>query len=179
MTVSLPWAEPIDTARLRLTPMNIADVEELFEVLDDVRLHRFTGGRPDTLAELQRRVEGWSTQRSPDGEHAWCNWVIRLDDDIIGTVQTTVRARTPRDEPAASLGWVVGSDHQGCGYATEAALGLAGWLLGLGIQPLEATIYPGHEASEKVARAVGLRATDEVVDGEIVWRSVESAPEAG
>ncbi len=179
MAIPLPWAEPIETARLRLTPMAVADVEALFEVLDDVRLHRFVGGRPDTLEELRSRVEGWSGQRSPDGEQAWCNWVVRLDDDIIGTVQATVCARTPGESPTASLAWVVGCDHQGCGYATEAALGLAGWLDGLGIHLLEAAIYPGHEASEKVARAVGLRATDEVVDGEIVWRSVESAPDAG
>ncbi len=35
---------------------------------------------------------------------------------------------------------------------------------------LTACIRPGHSASAAVARAVGLAETDELLDGEVVWR---------
>jgi RimJ/RimL family protein N-acetyltransferase len=179
-TDTLPWCEPIETARLRLSPMSIEDADELFAVLDDARLHRFTGGRPDTRDEATARLRAWSTERSPDGNEAWCNWVVRtIDAAVVGTVQATIWRSRPGEGMHASLAWVVGWDHQGQGYASEAARGLAGWLRELGVQALEASIHPGHEASQGVARAIGLRPTSEVVDGEVVWRSVEPASDAG
>jgi RimJ/RimL family protein N-acetyltransferase len=177
---TLPWTERIGTARLRLSPMSVEDADELFAVLNDARLHRFIGGRPDTRDEATARLRAWSTQRSPDGEQAWCNWVVRtIDAAVVGTVQATISRQGSGQEMRASLAWVVGWDHQGQGYASEAARGLAGWLRGLGVRALEASIHPGHEASQGVARAIGLRPTSEVVDGEVVWRSVEPTSDAG
>jgi RimJ/RimL family protein N-acetyltransferase len=33
-----------------------------------------------------------------------------------------------------------------------------------------AYVHPGHAASQAVARRAGLSPTDEIVDGEVVWR---------
>lgn len=180
MDASLPWAESIDTPRLLLVPMTLDDADALFVLLDDERLHRFIGGHPDSLDTTRARLAAWSSQRSPDGEQAWCNWVIRTHEGaLIGTVQATIWRPLDGEALHASLAWVVGSDHQGRGYASEAAQGLVGWLRSLGARTLEAAIHPGHEASEGVARAIGLRPTTDVVGGEIVWRSVEPVPDAG
>jgi RimJ/RimL family protein N-acetyltransferase len=177
---TLPRCEPIETGRLRLSPMSVEDADDLFAILDDIRLHRFIGGRPDTRDELTARLQGWSTQRSPDGNEAWCNWVVRtIDATVIGTVQATVWRPRSGADMHASLAWVVGWDHQGQGYASEAARGLAGWLRGLGVRALEASIHSGHEASQGVARTIGLQPTSEVIDGELVWRSVELTSDAG
>ncbi|MFC4866872.1 GNAT family N-acetyltransferase [Streptomonospora arabica] len=77
--------------------------------------------------------------------------------------------RRPRLE--AELAWMVGTDHQGLGYAREGALAMARWLATPGVVRLTAHIRPGHRASEGVARSLGLAATDAVSDGETVWAS--------
>ncbi|MGZ8598060.1 MAG: GNAT family N-acetyltransferase [Actinomycetota bacterium] len=66
----LPRADGIVTERLRLTPLVPDDADAVFPVLDDERMHAFTGGRPDTIEELRARLAGWATERSPDGQEA-------------------------------------------------------------------------------------------------------------
>jgi RimJ/RimL family protein N-acetyltransferase len=173
---SMPFAEPIETSRLVLSPIVPGDADGLVVVLGDRRLHSFTGGVPDTLPELRARFAGWSSQRSPDGTKAWLNWAMRTNDGrAIGTVQATVMP-----EGSAEVAWVVGVDHQGQGFASEAARALVTWLGGKGVIRVAAHVHPDHAASAGVARAAGFEPTDELVDGEVVWRrEVAGAPDAG
>jgi RimJ/RimL family protein N-acetyltransferase len=69
----LPRAGDIETERLGMRTLRPDDVEALFPVLDDERLHTFTGSAPDTLEKLRARLEAWSGERSPDGAQAWLN----------------------------------------------------------------------------------------------------------
>lgn len=48
-------AAMIATERLRLKALRIGDFEEMADVLGDVRLHEFMGGRPLTREELRDR----------------------------------------------------------------------------------------------------------------------------
>ena len=165
----LPRADEIVTDRLRLTPLSPADADALFPVLDDERLHAFTGGRPDMLEELRARLNAWSSERSPDGQQAWLNWLVRSSDGrILGATQATVE-RGPHGL-VAILAWTTATAEQGRGVASAAAAAMAGWLVGSGVGRLEAHIHPAHLASAAVARKVGLAPTDEQVDGETVWR---------
>jgi RimJ/RimL family protein N-acetyltransferase len=154
----------VTTQRLWLEPLVAAHLDALFAVLDDSALHRFIGGEPRTEPELASWIETVNAA-APDGER-WLNWVVRrrADDGVIGTVQATVVG----DE--ASIAWVVGARFQGHGYAKEAAAGMASWLVGAGVTRLRAAIHPNHVASQAVARWVGLEPTDEIDDGEVVWR---------
>ncbi len=65
---------------------------------------------------------------------------------------------------------MIGSAWQGQGLATEAARGLVGWLLAQGLEEVVANVHPDHHASAAVAAHAGLAPTDEIVDGERVWR---------
>jgi RimJ/RimL family protein N-acetyltransferase len=155
----------VETERLRLEPLSSDHVDALFPVLDDPALHGFIGGEPITALELAGWIERVGTQAPPD--ERWLNWVVcrRSDGEVVGTVQATVIG----DE--ASIAWVVGTAFQGNGYAKEAATGVAGWLTSaVGVSRLRAAIHPDHAASQAVARSIGLAPTDEIVDGEIVWR---------
>lgn len=176
----LPRADEIVTDRLRLTPLSPAYADALFPVLDDERLHAFTGGRPDTLEETRARLSAWSSERSPDGRQAWLNWLVRSTDDgrVLGTTQATVE-RAPHGLVAV-LAWTTATAEQGRGVARAAATAMAYWLVGSGVGRMEAHIHPEHPASAAVARHVGLAPTGEQVDGETVWRrSVERAAGAG
>jgi RimJ/RimL family protein N-acetyltransferase len=140
----------------------------LAALLDDPALHRFIGGRPQTLPEVTARLGRQVAGASPDGRQGWLNWVMRVrtaDRATVGTVQATLTG------PEAELAWVVGTAHQGRGYASEAATAVRDWLRTQGIDEVTAHIHPDHPASAGVARRLGLVPTAARQDGEVRWAS--------
>jgi RimJ/RimL family protein N-acetyltransferase len=157
----------LETERLHLEPLREADADELFPLLVDQQLHTFTGGRPATREELVSRFRKLETRRSPDGSEEWLNWVVRHreTDAAVGTVQATIIG------DRALVAWVIATRCQGRGFATEGATALVSWLSAdTSIATVSAHIASGHLASERVAERAGLALTDEMVDGERVWR---------
>jgi len=166
------------TSRLRLDPLRVEDAEAMTGVLADPALYRFTGGEPPSVDGLRRRYAAQVAGSSPDGTERWLNWIVRLapDDDgpgaaaepapAIGFVQATVID----DGHSADIAWVIGIGWQGQGYAAEAAAALVGWLREGGLAEITAHVHPDHLASARVAARAGLLATDDVEDGERVWR---------
>lgn len=176
----LPRADDIDTDRVRLRPMRPDDSGALFRVLDDATLHSFMGGVPDKIDELRSRLEVWVAERSVDGREAWLNWVVRAADDgrVLGATQATVEQG--RDGLHAVVAWTVGSAYQRRGFASEAARAMVSWLAEQGASRIDAHIHPEHGASAGVARNAGLTPTDDMVDGEVVWRlRAPSSADAG
>ena len=160
-------APALDTSRLTLRPLRPEDAADLHAVLDDPALHVVIGGEPPTAAEWAARVDRWQRGTSPDGAQRWLNWVVRGADDgvALGHLQATVVASGD-----AEVAWVVGTEHQGRGYATEAARAVCEWLLADGAGVLSASIRPGHTPSERVAAACGMTDTGELDDeGESRW----------
>ena len=161
-------AVTIETGRLVLTPLVAADADVMVDVLADERMHEFTGGRPLSLEGLRLRYEGLEGGRSPDGNEAWLNWIVRRDDDgrPVGVVQATVAS----DQSSADVAWEIGVAEQGNGFASEAASAVVEWLFGHGVTTVQAFVHPAHAASAIVAARAGLIATDQSVDGEVLWR---------
>ena len=157
----------IRTARLDLVPLAVSDADEMTDVLGDERLYAFVGGHPPTRAQLRARYARLVVGRSPDGAQQWRNWIARLRDGrAVGTVQATVTAAGR----AAEISWVIGVAWQGQGLASEAAQGLVAWLASRGVRTITAHVHPDHRASATVAARAGLAPTDEMHDGEQVWR---------
>jgi RimJ/RimL family protein N-acetyltransferase len=160
----------ISTSRLELVPLTGCDAEDLFPVLDDASLGRFTGEAPPAdLDALRARFVGWEARRSPEGGELWLNWTLRRRDDrqAIGCVQATVGDRD------AVIAWTVGTSMQRQGFATEAAGALLTWLRGaIGVTQVVASIHPDNIASQIVAERIGLRPTNRRHDGEVAWESV-------
>jgi RimJ/RimL family protein N-acetyltransferase len=156
--------EAISSARLELTPLRVDDADAMAEVLADEGLYEYTGGEPATVEELRGR---YARQVAGSGrpDETWLNWVVRVGGEPVGYVQATAHP----DAGIAWVAWVIGTPWQGNGYATEAAAAVVGWLRARGLAAT-AAIAPGHLASERVAAAAGLTATDELLDGERVWR---------
>ena len=155
------------SARLRLVPLAVGDAPEMVGVPADPALYAFTGGEPPTLVTLEARYLA-QVAGSPDDDEQWHNWIVRtLDtDEAIGYVQATVTGRGQ----AADVAWVTGSAWQGRGYAAEAARAMVAWLREAGVAVVTAHVHPDHAASASVARKAGFTLTDEVEDGERVWR---------
>lgn len=168
---SWPTAEVIKTARLTLEPLQVEHAVEMAPLLDDEQLHQYIGGHPATPEELHGRYARQTVGRSTDGTQGWLNWVARHRETgaVVGTVQATLQNEA--EARAAEIAWVVARPHQRRGYASEAAEGMVLWLRQHGVDILVAHIHPEHPASIGVATYVGLRATDEIVDGEVRWSS--------
>ncbi len=163
----------IETPRLRLVPLTRADAADLFAVLNDPGLHRYTGGEPLDQPALAERYSRLERGASDDGSEVWANWVVRLREPgtAIGVTQATIRS------DAADVAWVIGQSWQGAGYASEAAEAMAAWLRGAGVRVLRAHIHPDHEASARVAERAGLRSTGATdSDGEVIWESPYGLP---
>lgn len=50
-----PVAQPLDTTRLHLEPLNVAHAREMSYVLADTSLYQYIGGTPPTLQQLMER----------------------------------------------------------------------------------------------------------------------------
>jgi RimJ/RimL family protein N-acetyltransferase len=152
--------------RLELSPLKASDADAMYPVLHDTRLHGYTGGEPLGLAQLRDRYKMLEAQVSPDGLEAWLNWILRLrhNGTTIGTVQASISERR------ASLAWVVGVAWQRQGLASEAVREVVRWLVEKGQRSFTANIHPENVASQIVARRAGLVLTEEMADGENVWR---------
>ncbi|WP_152596828.1 GNAT family N-acetyltransferase [Bifidobacterium psychraerophilum] len=85
-----PAAQPLDTTRLFLKPLSVADAQEMSHVLGDTSLYRHIGGTPPTLQQLTERYTRQSLGHSPDGEQGWLNWIVRRQDTdrAVGFVQS-------------------------------------------------------------------------------------------
>ncbi|WP_026909462.1 GNAT family N-acetyltransferase [Patulibacter minatonensis] len=149
-----------------LEPLGIAHARPLAAALSDLSLHRFIGGAPLSPIEMEDRVRRLEAGRSPDGSEDWCNWAVRCQGAVVGTVQATVDG-----DGSAAVAWVVAADRQGRGYAREAAALMVGELRRRGVVRLHALIHPQNIASGAVARSVGLRPGPELIDGEVRWTS--------
>lgn len=156
------------TERLVLEPLQLEHAGEMVDVLADPALYEFTGGSPPSLAELMERYRLQAVGRSPDRSEEWRSWIVRSAEDgrAIGFVQATIV------DGRADVAWLIGVAWQGQGFATEAVHALVGWLeTREDVGVITAHIGPGHRASAVVASRAGLSPTDEIEDGEIVWRN--------
>jgi RimJ/RimL family protein N-acetyltransferase len=168
----MPQTTPrIRTDRLELVPLAPSDAKEMVGVLADPSLYTFIGGGPPALGALAVQYDTW-TAGSPKAGETWHNWVIRLRDGGIaaGHLQATVIDADSIAPANATIAWIVGTPWQGRGYATEAAKAVVAWLEVGGLEVITAHVHPHNVASARVAERAGLTATDELVDGEIVWR---------
>jgi RimJ/RimL family protein N-acetyltransferase len=154
---------------LILEPLRVSDASEVAAALDDVELHRFIGGQPDSVDQLRSKFELQVVGHSPDGSQGWLNWVVRdaASRRVVGTVQATL-SRHP-EGVAADVAWTVATPWQGQGRAKEAAGAMVTWLWAHGVTEVVAHIHPEHSASIGVARSLGLSPTEEFVDGERRW----------
>lgn len=154
------------TARLNQVPMSSAHAGIMFPILSDQKLYKFTGGSPPASEEsLAGIYASRESRRSPDGHELWLNWLIWQTErgEAVGYTQATVHSTH------AFVAWVVGTQHQGLGYASEAATALVKWLEVLGVAEIRACVNPANTASQQVAQNAGLRETSGFIDGEQVW----------
>jgi ribosomal-protein-alanine N-acetyltransferase len=177
----LPWhpspmpADPdglrIETARLTLIALPL-DAARALIAGDRDRAARILGaaipeGWPDEalVGILPRDCERLAQEPEPTGFGIWV--VIRTEP---GIVVGSSGFHGPPDRGEIELGYGIHPDHRNAGYATEAAIALAGWALGHeGVTHVIAECDEDNAASIRVLEKAGLR-REHVRAGTIRWK---------
>ncbi len=148
--------EVLETQRLILRPFIRDDAERLTELLQDPEIHRWTSSIPFPYT-LDHAHEFILMRGSEDSSPDSFVWAIteREDGAIIGAMG--LHDVMP-DRGRAELGYWLGEEYRGLGYATEAARRVLSWCFEVGqIHRVQATYLPGNLASAGVMRNIGMR----------------------
>lgn len=139
----------LETARLRLRPLTLADVDLWVALHADERVNRYTGSytRQAALDRLAGIEMQWSTRG-----HGLFAVELKESGEFLG--RGGLFYWQPFDEVEA--GWTLRPEAWGHGYATEAARAFLDW----GFETLDvpyviAMIRPGNTPSVKVAERLG------------------------
>jgi len=150
----------IETERLLLRLPRAEDAPDLAVAYADPEVVRYIGdGTTPTLAEVEEAIPEWLER--------WERWGVgfyslerREDGRVLG------RAGFARWDPETweiggsetEIGWLLGQEHWGHGYTTEAALALRDWALReRGLTRLISLIQHGNVRSVRVAEKLGER----------------------
>jgi RimJ/RimL family protein N-acetyltransferase len=163
----------LETERLTLREIRPEDFEPYAAMLADAEVARFLrGGKPmsrrDAWRALASNIGQWSLR-------GYGPWAVERKSD--GAFIGRVGLIHPDPWPGLEVGWTLGQEYWGRGYATEAArVSLNYAFLTLPVDEVIATIHPGNIASQKVAAKLGERCryrTDIVAAGQVytcdVW----------
>ena len=166
----------LETERLLLRAPVSDDAEALAPMYADPEVMRYVGdGRPLTRAETERSVKRMIQRWEADGFGLFTA-VRKEDRAVIGRVgllvwnadtwEPTTRAESDDGRTEVEVGYTLGREYWGRGYATEAAGAVRDYALRkLGADRLIALIIHGNTASENVARKLGLRYERDVMLG--------------
>jgi len=120
------------------------------------QLSRYQSFEPGSLGDVEDFIRGLASIAF-DTPGAWFQFAIRMQSSgvLIGDLGVHVMADDPRQ---VEIGCTVAPAHQGLGYATEAVLGILGYLFEcVHKHRVFASVDPRNTASIALLRRVGMR----------------------
>ena len=140
----------LTTERLTLRGWREDDLDAYAAIAADPEVMRFMGApldRADTWRQIAVFVGHWELRG-----HGL--WVVERDGELIGRVGLI----RPEGWPGLEVGWLLGREAWGQGYATEAARAAVDYAWReLGAQELISLIAPDNVPSQRVAERLGMR----------------------
>jgi RimJ/RimL family protein N-acetyltransferase len=150
-------AWPRHTARLALRPVALGDVDAILAYRSLPEVGEFTSRGPMNRAEVEARVKLLREGPTPGAPQPRLGLVVEHDGAVVGDCSV----RLESDDNGmwqASVGYAIGPDHQGRGYATEVVGELLAVCFGdLHVVLVEADVFVPHLASQRVLEKAGLR----------------------
>lgn len=142
----------LTTDRLELRPFVAADLEAYARICADAEVMRFIGeGGPISREQAWRQLAMFAGQWSFDGYGMWAV-IERASATLVGRVG----AWKPEGWPGLELGWLLGREYWGLGYATESARAARDFLFDeVGVPDLISLIDPANSRSIPVAERIG------------------------
>ncbi|MBC8069477.1 MAG: GNAT family N-acetyltransferase [Deltaproteobacteria bacterium] len=144
----------ISTARLLLRPFRIEDAETVQKLAGDPEVAATTLTLPQPYS--REAAVTWIASHDPAslaGTGETFAITRAVDSALLGAVGLQVQARHRR----ADLGYWVGREFWGCGFATEAVLGVLRFaFVELNLHRVTAAVLGGNVASARVLQKVGM-----------------------
>lgn len=150
----MPVRPTLNTERLLLRPFCMADCDRVAALCADPRIADTTLliPHPYSLADAEAWIE--THQEQFEGGRSVNFAVVRGQDTLIGAVGLKLEPEHGR----AELGYWIGTDYWGNGYASEAARAVVQWALSdLGVHRIYAYHFQRNAASGRVLARAGLR----------------------
>jgi RimJ/RimL family protein N-acetyltransferase len=143
------------TERLALRWLTPADVPALHEVFSDADVTRYWSRPP--LADRAAAAALLAEIHELFAKRALFQWgIARRSDDLV--VGTCTLAGLANEHRRAELGFALGRQHWGNGYAAEALPALVGFAFEeLGLHRLEADVDPRNHASTRALERLGFQ----------------------
>ncbi|MFI6604683.1 GNAT family N-acetyltransferase [Nonomuraea sp. NPDC050536] len=148
------------TERLRLRMWRESDLDPLAAMDGDPEVMRYisdgsTRTREQTAATLVRLRQGWE-------ERGFGLFAVEVRETgrLAGWAGLAVPEFLPEVMPAVEIGWRLGREHWGRGYATEAAREVLAFGFGkLGLAEIVSIAHVDNQASLRVMAKLGMRPT--------------------
>jgi ribosomal-protein-alanine N-acetyltransferase len=164
----------LETSRLLLRPMIIADVNELLQIFSDAKVVASFGVPPFGLVEMEQWVQHNLAHQQANG-YGLFSVILKSNGTLIG--DCGLERMEIEGTQTVELGYDFRSDHWNRGYATEAAIAVRDFAFGkLKLPQLISLIRVGNTASRRVAEKVGMAYAGELIhNGKHYWRySIEA-----
>jgi len=162
---------PIETSRLRLRLLAPEDLGALHAIQSREDVTRWLYWGPRSEAEVRAAIDSHIARARDEPDKG-----VVLGVEHAGTLVGTVSlALGPPEHRQGELGFIFHPDHQGRGYATEAAAAMLALAFGpYGLHRVHGRLEPRNAASAAVLARLGMRheahlVENEWVDGE--WQS--------
>jgi RimJ/RimL family protein N-acetyltransferase len=167
-------AGPIETERLLLRPFVAEDFDAVFAMQSrpDVARYLYWDARDEEEVRdaLEKKVAG--TAIRSEGDAVFLAAVLSSTGELVGDM---VLHLLSQEHSTAEIGFIVHPDHQGHGYATEAARPL----LKLAFEDVQVhrvigRVEPRNVASARVLEKLGMRQEAHLIENEFVkgeWQS--------
>ena len=163
---------PLETERLLLRPIEPADVDAFAPYMADPEIVRFIGGEMLSRDQVVERLALWRRRFDTDGFGPLA-LVRREDGCVVGRCSLLVWQVPEWETTTAAeatgpweleLGWILGREHWGRGYATEAARAVLTFALDrVGLDRIVSAHAVGNEASANVMRKIGMHLERETI----------------
>jgi RimJ/RimL family protein N-acetyltransferase len=161
----------LETERLVLRMPRLDDAEDLLDFVGDDAVMRPIGSEPGGIEVAVEHLERWIARWDSNAMGPFL-LVLPEDGRIVGRVGPLVwderswqnsTLTDAGDHAQVELGWAVGREHWGNGYATEAARAVRAWVYDeRGVERLISLIDPANKRSERVAAKLGARPVETV-----------------
>jgi RimJ/RimL family protein N-acetyltransferase len=172
MSFAPEW--PLVTERLELRPFRDDDFAAMYAMHSDEHvvqwLYNDARNADEVRDLLARKIAGAAL--AEEGEWLSCAVVRRDDDSVVGDVGLHWVSKEHR---CGEIGFIVHPEHQGRGYATEAAAALLPFAFdGMGLHRVIGRTEARNTGSARVLEKLGMRREAHLVENEWVkgeWQS--------
>jgi RimJ/RimL family protein N-acetyltransferase len=145
----------LETERLILRTWKQEDAEDFFAINQDLKVIEFVRG-PLTMEQITDFIAQQNNNHKVQGFALWAV-ELKSSGELIGFIGLNIPAWQAHFTPAVEIGWRLGSQYWGKGYATEGAKAALDYgFKNCGLNEIVSFTVPANLRSRKVMERIGM-----------------------